>query len=327
MKKIARISLRTIGVLAIAIGCFAAYIQIKGIPTYPELAALAPKDYKVAVTPEKVAKGIKIASMLCGDCHMSDKEQRLSGKKLLDIPKEFGIAYSMNITNDPLKGLGSWTDGELAYFLRTGVRADGTFAPPYMPKFPIMAEDDLQAVIAYLRSSEPSVQASKLEPPVSEPSFLTKLLTTIMIKPYPFNAAPAQVPPVTDVVAHGKYLADAVYGCTSCHSADFKTNNELEPTTNKGYCGGGNPLLDLDGNVIKSPNITFDAETGIGTWTAEEFIAAVKYGKAKDGKSLHYPMLPKTTLDSTEVRAIYAYLKTVPIIKNAVDRNITKAGL
>jgi cytochrome c2 len=231
------------------------------------LASQIPKDYKVIVTTDKVQKGLKIASMLCNDCHLSNEEARLSGKKLLDIPKEFGTAYSMNITNDPLKGIGKWTDGELAYFIRTGVRPDGTFAPPYMPKFPIMSEEDLQAVISFLRSDEAVVQASKREPPLSEPSFLTKALTNTLIKPYPFNAAPAQAPPITDKVAHGKYLADAVYGCTGCHSADFKSNNELNPLSNAGYCGGGNPLLDLEGNIIRSANITFDKETGIGTWT------------------------------------------------------------
>ena len=327
MKKVFRITLWIIGSIAALIGVTATYVGMKGIPTYPELAAQTPKDYKVVSTPERVQKGMKIASMLCNDCHTSNEEPRLSGKKLADIPKEFGTAYSMNITNDSDKGIGKWTDGELAYFIRTGVRSDGTFAPPYMPKFPIMSEEDLQSVISFLRSNEIVVQASKREPPMSEPSFLMKFLTNFIIKPYPFNAAPAQAPPVADAVAHGKYLADAVYGCTSCHSADFKTNNELDPTTNKGYCGGGNPLLDLDGNTIRSANITFDKETGIGIWSENDFIAAVKYGKGKNGVPLHYPMTPKSGLDSAEVKAIYEYLKTVPIIKNSVDRTVKQAGL
>ena len=60
------------------------------------------------------------------------------------------------------------------------------------------------------------------------------------------------------------------------------------------------------------------------TWSVEDFISAVKYGKAKNGNALRYPMLPRTVLDSAEIKAIYEYLKTVPQIKNAVDRNVQK---
>jgi cytochrome c2 len=316
MKKTFKIALWLVAGVVILLGSTAAYFQIKGIPSYPEKTGDIPKDYKVELNPERVAHGAKIASMLCNDCHLSNEEQRLSGKLLVDIPKEFGTAYSMNITQDPDKGIGKWTDGELAYFLRTGIRNDGTYAPPYMPKFPIMAESDMQAVIAFLRSTEGVVQASKREPPVSKPSLLLKFLCRVLIKPYPFNAHPAAPP--TETVALGKYLADGVYGCTNCHSLDFKSNNELDPTKNEGYCGGGNPLLDMEGKTVKSSNITFDTETGIGKWTVNQFIDAVKYGKGADGKALRYPMTPKSQLDSSEVIAIYEYLKTVPTIANRV---------
>jgi cytochrome c2 len=323
MKRFFRITLRTLGILVVLIGLTAAYIQIKGIPNYPELTAAIPKDFKVVSTPEKVARGMKIASMQCNACHLSEQEQRFSGKELHDLPPVFGKAYSMNITQDTAKGIGNWTDGELVYFLRTGVRSDGSFAA-FMPKFPLMADDDIQSVIAFLRSDAAVVQPSKLEPPLSEPSFFSKILANSVFKPAPFDKAPAHVPPITDEVTHGKYLANAVYDCANCHSADFVTNDELDPTKNKGFFGGGNILLDLDGNKIKSANLTFDKETGIGSWSVEDFISAVKYGKAKNGNALRYPMLPRTVLDSAEIKAIYEYLKTIPPIKNPVDRNVQK---
>jgi cytochrome c2 len=317
MKTFFKITLRFLGFLVVVIGILAAYIQIKGIPTYSEKVAEIPQNYKFVSTPEKVAKGMKIASMLCGDCHMSEQEQRFSGKELHDMPDFFGKAYSMNITQDTVKGIGNWTDGELLYYLRTGIRSDGSFAV-FMPKFPLMADEDMEAVIAFLRSSEAVVQPSKLEPPICDYSFFSKILANTIFKPAPFTQTPKLIPPVTDKVAHGKYLATALYDCAGCHSADFITNDEFDPTNNKGFFGGGNKFKDLDGNEIKSANITFDTETGIGNWTAEEFITAVKYGKSKNGMALRYPMLPKTVLDSAEIRAIYAYLKTVPAIKNQV---------
>lgn len=298
------------------------YIKLQGVPTYPNLASQIPKDFKVEITPERVAHGAKIVYLACYDCHVSETEQRLSGKLVKDMPAVFGLAYSRNITKDVNVGIGKWTDAELAYFLRTGVRSDGSFAPTYMPKFPLMSDADLKALIAFLRSDEVLVKASAQEPQPSQPSFLTVLLTHTVAKPYPFTAA--MVAPPTEPVALGKYLADAMYGCTSCHSADFKTNNDLKPTENQGYCGGGNGLLTLEGQIIKAPNISLDAETGIGKWTPDEFLQAVKYGKGKNGQPLRYPMLPKAMLDSTEVMAIYAYLKTVPPIKNKVNRELTQ---
>jgi cytochrome c2 len=298
------------------------YVKVTGVPTYPQLATQIPKDFKVEITPERIAQGAKIVQLACYDCHVSDTEQRLSGKIIKDMPTELGIAYSKNITKHPEIGIGKWTDAELAYFLRTGVRADGSFAPPYMPKFPLMSDVDLKSVIAFLRSDEVLVQPSAKEPPASEPSFLTTVLTHTVAKPYPFNLAPAQPP--TEQIAFGKYLSDAMYGCTNCHSADFKKNNDLKPTENAGYCGGGNPLLTLEGEIINSANISPDVETGIGNWTPAEFLQSVKYGKGKNGQVNRYPMLPKAMLDSAEVMAIYAYLKTVPPIKNKVNRELSK---
>jgi cytochrome c2 len=309
MKKIFKIVLWTIAGMA-------TYIHFSGIPSYPELAAKIPTDYKIESTPERVAKGAKIASLACYDCHSSNKEQRLSGKEILDIPKEFGAVYSKNITNDPKYGIGKWTDGELAYFLRTGVRKDGSFAPMYMPKLPLMSEEDMAALIAFLRSDEPLVQPSERVAPMCRPSFLTKALSHFVMKPYPANLGPKTTP--TEQIAQGKYLADAMYGCTNCHSADFKKSNELNPPENLGYCGGGNVLLTLEGENILAANISPDKETGIGTWTADEFLNAVKFGKGKDGQPLRYPMMPKTALDTSEVMAIFAYLQTVPAIHNKI---------
>ena len=92
--------------------------------------------------------------------------------------------------------------------------------------------------------------------------------------------------------------------------------NELEPTKSEGYCGGGNPMLNMKGEVVYSTNITFD-ETGIANYTEDEFLQAVKYGKKKNGEMLRYPMVPHTQLTDTEVKAIYAYLKTIPKLKTA----------
>jgi hypothetical protein len=70
--------------------------------------------------------------------------------------------------------------------------------------------------------------------------------------------------------------------------------------------------------------IELKKETGIGTWTEVDFMACVLAGKGKNGQAMRYAMMPKTALDSAEVRAIDAYLATVPVLKNAVDRRLKK---
>jgi mono/diheme cytochrome c family protein len=112
----------------------------------------------------------------------------------------------------------------------------------------------------------------------------------------------------------------ALGDCFACHSESFKTMNILEPEKSGGYFGGGNEMADASGAKLHTPNITPDAETGIGKWTEDEFVKAVRGGVRKDGTVLRYPMPVFTDLTEAEVRAAYAYLKTVPPLKHAVPR-------
>ncbi len=230
-------------------------------------------EIKVEVTPEKVARGRKYAGMLCATCHMDPTTRKLTGKRLADVPPEFGLVFSKNITQDKDKGIGSWTDGELIYFLRTGIDRHGQYVPPYMVKLPHLSDDDLEGIVAFLRSSDPLVaSASALPLGSTQPSFLTKFLSHTVFKPLPYPKKRITAPPVAEQVAYGRYLSSSL-GCFSCHSADFKTMNELDPEKSVGYMGGGNELRDQSGAIIRSANITFDEETGIGKWSEAEFAA------------------------------------------------------
>lgn len=294
----------------------AAYFQYKGIPSFEPKTV----ELKVEGTPQQIANGKRIAALLCVQCHAGNGG-KLTGKRILDLPPDFGEIYSMNITQHPEKGIGNWTDGQLFYFLRTGIRPNGSYAPPYMPKYPTASDKDLEDIIAWLRSDSPDVQPSVEEAPDSKPSFLTKVLVNTVMGPMPYPEKGIAKPDTTDQLVLGKYLTNSLMGCFACHSRDFKTNNDLDPVQSKGYMGGGNPLLDLDGNIIVSSNITFD-KTGIAGWTKEQFITAVKHAKRPDGSLLRYPMVPQITLTDYEVGSIYEYLKTVPPIQNQVRNPI-----
>jgi mono/diheme cytochrome c family protein len=315
MKKILRIFLYLISIFLIFIILFFLYIQIKGIPSYETVQI----DYHAEYSPERMERGKVLVGTLCIGCHINREVGNLSGGLMPDVPKEFGTIYSQNITNDKQYGIGNWTDAEIMYLLRTGIKKNGMYAPPYMAKLPALSDEDMASVIVFLRSDDPLVAASPIADKPCEPSFLTKVLTNTIFKPFPFPKEEIQMPDTSNKVEWGRYLAVNME-CYSCHSADFVSNDFLNPEKSVGYFGGGNKPLNLEGKVMLTPNLTPDKETGIGKWSKEQFINAVKSGKVEGQEALRYPMNPYIRLSDAEVGAIYEYLMTIPPISNKVER-------
>lgn len=309
-------------VLLLVVGGFLAFVAYDGIPKYP----VKPPDLRIEVTPERVARGKNISNMLCSECHLDNKTGRLTGHKLPDLPPEFGAAYSKNLTRDKNAGIGSWTDGEIAFLLRTGIRRDGQYTPPWMPKLPRIDDEEIASIIAFLRSDDSLVQADPTPDQESEPTFLVKFLTHVAFKPHPYPSAPIKAPDTTDKVAFGRYLAVDAFDCYACHSGDFKKMNDREPEKSFRYFGGGNGMPDLSGKVIYTANLTPDAETGLGKWTEDQFVKAVREGVRPDGRIIRYPMSRRPEFTEGEVKAIWAYLKTVPPIRNEVARGFDDLG-
>ena len=109
------------------------------------------------------------------------------------------------------------------------------------------------------------------------------------------------------VVERGRYLAAAA-DCKACHTSPGGAE----------YAGG--VAFQLPFGTIYSSNLTADPETGIGGWTDDEFVAAVRSGRGRGGKHL-YPAHPYTTyagMARNDVLAIKAYLDSLEPIKNAV---------
>jgi mono/diheme cytochrome c family protein len=77
-------------------------------------------------------------------------------------------------------------------------------------------------------------------------------------------------------------------------------------------------MPDIGGKLVHTSNLTFDAETGIGRWSVEDFRRALKDGIRPDKRPLRYPMVPYRPLADAEADAIFAYLRTVPAIRNQV---------
>jgi hypothetical protein len=268
-------------------------------------------NYKTTAHAEQVKEGKRLTMMICAGCHYNPDTKKLTGHRMEDIPGIVGKVYSRNITQDPDKGIGHYTDGELVYLIRTGISKSGKLMP-YMQR-PNLATEDLNAIIAFLRSDDELVKASAIEPPATKYSPIGKLGLSKYMKPLTYSDTTIKRPDlVAEKVAYGRYLVDNL-ACFHCHSGSFRKMNTITPEKSKGYMGGGNKMKAEDGVKIMVPNITFH-ETGIGKWTEDDFNHAVKDGVSKGGSELRAPMPKFKELSDAEVAAIYAYLKTVPKI-------------
>lgn len=307
-----RAVLALVGIIALFCGC----VAVRGVPKYDQ-----PKvDLKIASTADKEERGRRMATALCINCHRDPDTGKLSGRRIVDVPPIFGTIVSRNITNDKAKGVGSWSDGELAAMIRTGITRDRTFTP-IMGGHSRIADSDLEDIIAWLRSSDPALSAASVDPPgKTDVSFLVKVLTNVAIKPpaYPTNSITR--PPAADPVALGRYLVNDVYECYGCHSEDFTTQNHEFPEETPGFFGGGNKLIALDGSPIYTANLTPDPATGIGAWTEEQFRRALIKGVAPNGKALRAPMGQFVGVTEEEANAMFAYLRQIPKISRMVDR-------
>lgn len=314
MKKVIKIVGIVLGVLIVGIGGFVGYVAVVGKAIFDPPAT--PK-LTIQATPALIKRGEVISQLQCAACH-ADKDNRLAGRHMAEVPGTFGTIYSKNITNDPDKGIGKWTDGELMYFLRTSIRPDGTTGG-VMPAYPLLADEDIKAVIAYLRSDSYAVQPVKTELPPAEYSLFFNLLTHTVLQPVAYPQAVIPFPDSTNELAFGAYTANAVNDCYACHSASPFEKDLLVPEKTKGFYGGGFEVVDDQGKPLYTANITFDEQTGIGgKYTKEQFIRAIKQGVRPDGSVLRYPMMPRPALTDKEAGAIYTYLKTIPKLHNDI---------
>jgi hypothetical protein len=125
----------------------------------------------------------------------------------------------------------------------------------------------------------------------------------------------------TKIEGLGEYLTLNL-DCFSRHSSDFKNNDFLHPKLNKGYFAGGNKHLGQEGRIMLTSNLTPDKETGIGTWSNDNFVNAVNYDRKKGENALSYPMTAYNQLTDKEAEAVFKYLQTIPAIKNKVERSV-----
>ncbi|RWY49433.1 cytochrome c family protein [Mucilaginibacter gilvus] len=265
-------------------------------------------NYKAVSTSHALARGKVLAFSICAGCHYDRAINKFIGTQIHDIPGIAGKVYSANLTHSGSHGImAKYTDAEVKYLLKTGVANDGRFLN-YMLR-PNMADQDIDAIIAFIRSDDASVAAADTAVGLTHLTFVGKAFMNIKAKPMPYQAN-VKLPAISDKVKLGYYLIDNL-GCFHCHSKSLTKLNFLYPDQTKGYLAGGIKLKGKDEMDIYASNITPDKNTGIGDYTKEQFFNALQNGRAPD-RVLRAPMPKFDKLTHAEIDAMYAYLQTVP---------------
>lgn len=179
----------------------------------------------------------------------------------------------------------------------------------------------------------------------------TRTSSAQQVQPNAFdNSAGSKVDPSADRVARGKYLAD-IGGCNDCHTPLKMGQNGPEPdmaqylaghpagvqvppapklpagwlytgsATNTAYAGPW--------GVSYAINLTSDQETGIGSWTEATFVASIRSGKHLGMGRPIMPPMPwpaYARMTDEDLRALFAYLQTVPAKRNKVPDAIVAAA-
>ncbi|UFH34052.1 c-type cytochrome [Flavobacterium acetivorans] len=199
--------------------------------------------------------------------------------------------------------------------ISTGVSKDGSALFPVMPhpNYGKMDKEDLISIIAYLRTFEPI----KNDVPKSKADFpMNFIINTI-----PQKASFSKIPDTKNTVVYGEYLYNAA-ACFECHTKKDKG----APVAGMELAGGFEFPMPT-GGVVRSANITPDKETGIGNWTEQQFVSRFKiyadgtYVPVKVRKGDANTIMPWTMygkMKTEDLKAIYAYLKTIKPIKNEV---------
>ncbi len=288
--------------------------------------ASPPEALKVESTPVRLERGRYLAHAVavCMDCHGTRDWTRLSGPMVPGSEgrggEVFGPALGLPGTfvarNLTPAHLGTWSDGELLRAITEGISRDGRPLFPIMPhpSYGRMDREDVLSVIAYLRSLP-----SQPEPTIPETT--AKFPFSLILRTIPAPAAFEKLPQKIDKVAYGAYLTRTA-ACADCHTPMDKG----KPLPGLDFAGGNRYPLP-GGGAVRAMNITPDVATGIGAWSEDQFVQRFKNMLPEKLPTRHegpfntlMPWSQYAQMTEEDLRAIYAYLRTVPAVQLGVER-------
>jgi mono/diheme cytochrome c family protein len=246
-----------------------------------------PPNLSILATPQMLQRGEHIAAVFCSACHTSPDQPALAGGNDLsgDIPMPIGALVSYNITpGGPIK---DWSDGEIFRALRENVDAKGQrLMFMSFTNIRYMSDEDLQAVIAYLRSLPPVPSSGVAQGDRLNLLGILLFGSGLTPDPLPVNGV-VSAPPKSASIEYGQYIL-SYQDCRNCHGADLNGGkNKFSPN--------GPPL-----RVVKA-------------WSLDQFIATMRSGVTPDGHQLKAPMPYKAIglMDDEELNAMFKYLTSL----------------
>lgn len=284
-------------------------------------------ELSVEITEERLIRGAYLANHVaaCMDCHAvrdwslyaappMEGSLGAGGERFgpeMGLPGEL---HSANIT--PYK-MSQYTDGELFRLITTGVTRDSRVLFPLMPytAYSKMDREDVNSIIAYLRSLEPIEKDN----PASTVDFPVNLFIKLAVPEF----ADVKRPDAADRLAYGQYLT-TVGACADCHNYSDGPNTDTDNPFR-----GGMEFKFPNGTITRSANITPDSTTGIGLWTEQMFVDRFKAFNpdsnalipvSEGGFNTPMPWTMYAGMQEDDLRAIYTYLRTQRPIKSAVVR-------
>lgn len=280
-------------------------------------------EVRISTDPAVLARGeyLIYGPAHCVECHSGsfDALEKLSeGAKVplsggLRFPLgPLGAVYSANLTPDPETGIGRHSDAQLARMMRWAVRPDGRATVEPMMPFGNMADDDLVAIISYLRA-QPGVRNAV---PANEWTLMGKVVKSFVsvAKPRTSIDPPHTAPPQAPTKERGEYLARYVADCVGCHTPrnpstfvrtgpDFSGGFELEPL----------PFPGVDPTIwFRAPNITPKAGSALMNFPDRDtFVARFQRGGRKhDGTPMPWEAFARMTTE--DIAALYEFLHSLP---------------
>jgi mono/diheme cytochrome c family protein len=278
----------------------------------PEPTEEAPAD------PEQIARGEYLTTVIgCSECHtpldpntfQPVEEMRWAGGQVFPLdPTGSLVVVSKNLTSDKATGIGDWTDEEIKVAITTGIAKDGLHLFPLMPYvyFNNMADADLDAIVAYLRTIKPisnSIERKQVVPADQLPKLERR---TGIVAPDP-----------KDTPKYATYLMTALLTCGDCHTP-------VDPATGlpsqELYFAGGQPFEGPWG-LVYGGNITPDEKTGISSWTDDDIRRLIQAGVRNDGRVAIVMPRVYSGLTETDLNALIYYLRNdVPAVENEVPK-------
>ena len=268
---------------------------------------------------EQVRRGAYLARAgHCAGCHTARGGAAYAGGRAIATP--FGTVYASNLTPDPGTGLGHWTADNFWRALHHGRSRDGRLLYPAFPypNFSLVNRADADALLAYLRSLPPVLQANRphaLRWPFSTQAALA-VWRALWFRPGGFVADSSRSADWN----RGAYLVNGLGHCSACHAA----RNLLGASAALGDPGAGDgwPLQGW-----RAPSLADPAEAGLAAWPLDDGVRLLQTGinphAVVQGPMAEVVAGSTQHLLPADLRAMVAYLQSLPAPKAAATAAAT----